>query len=138
MTLEVEAINHVGLVVRDLAAAGRFYGDALGLGRHHERETWFVLNRTSTLHLVPMPQANVDESLQHRIQHVALQVPDLRTVLVRLLDRDVQVFQMGFDGGRKRMTSPDDSIDFGTGSLFVYDPDGNLIEFMQLGHGVFA
>ncbi len=137
MKLEIEAINHVGIVVRDLAAADRFYGDVLGLARHHERETWFVLNPTSTLHLVPMPQAGVDETLRHRIQHVALQVPDLRVVLGRLLDRDAPVFQMGFDGGRKRMTSTDEPIDFGTGSLFVYDPDGNLIEFMQLGHGVF-
>ena len=47
------------------------------------------------------------------------------------------MFQTGFDGSEKDVADRDDAMDFGTGSLFVQDPDGNLIEFLQLGHGIF-
>jgi hypothetical protein len=36
------------------------------------------------------------------------------------------------------VNSPDDPLDFGVGTLFVRDPDGNLVEFLQLGHGLFT
>jgi len=34
--------------------------------------------------------------------------------------------------------APDDPLDFGTGTLFVRDPDGNLLEFLQMGRGFFT
>jgi len=87
---------------------------------------------------VPMPSATDGVSTYREAQHFALQVPDLRVVLRLLLDGDHQVFQIDFDWNRRWITSPNDTMEFGTGSLFVYDPDGNLIEFLQLGHGIFA
>jgi catechol 2,3-dioxygenase-like lactoylglutathione lyase family enzyme len=33
---------------------------------------------------------------------------------------------------------PDDPLDFGTGTLFVRDPDGNLVEFLQMRRGIFT
>jgi catechol 2,3-dioxygenase-like lactoylglutathione lyase family enzyme len=138
MSIRVEAINHVGLVVRDRAAAERFYIDILGFRPHHARPTWLVLNATSTMHLIPLPGADDGDSRRHAYQHVALRVPDLRAVLRRLLDHDVGVFQADFNGERKSVTSPDDPLDFGVGSLFVRDPDGNMIEFLQIGHGLFT
>jgi catechol 2,3-dioxygenase-like lactoylglutathione lyase family enzyme len=138
MKLTVETINHVGLVVRDKDAAERFYIDVLGLQRHHVRPSWLLLNAASTLHLIHLPAVAVDNSHHHMFQHVALQVPDLRAVLHLLLDHDVRVFQIDFQGNAKDLTSRDDSLDFGVGSLFVHDPDGNVIEFLQLGHGIFT
>jgi catechol 2,3-dioxygenase-like lactoylglutathione lyase family enzyme len=138
MRFPIEAINHVCLVVRDVGVAQRFYAEMLGLERHHAKPTWFVLNETSTLHLVPMPEAAAADSVYREAQHFALQVPDLRTVLRLLLDGDQQVFQIDFDWNKRWVTSPNDTLEFGTGSMFVYDPDGNLIEFLQLGHGIFT
>jgi catechol 2,3-dioxygenase-like lactoylglutathione lyase family enzyme len=37
MSITVEAIKHVGLVVRDLQAAEQFYGGVLGLQRPRTR-----------------------------------------------------------------------------------------------------
>jgi hypothetical protein len=36
------------------------------------------------------------------------------------------------------VTSGDAPLNFGVGSLFVRDPDGNVIEFLQPGHGIFT
>ncbi len=138
MSITVESINHVGLVVKDLEAAERFYVDVLGLKRHHIRPSWFVLNAASTLHLIPLADAAAVDPPHHAYRHVALQVPDLRAVLRLLLAGKVRVSQVDFSGDERDVTSLDDPLNFGVGSLFVRDPDGNLIEFLQLGHGIFT
>lgn len=138
MTVNVEAIHHVGLVVRDLREAEKFYVDVLGCRRHESRPSWFALNERCALHLIPMKQGEGEDPGWHAYRHVALQVADLRATLQVLLARGVPVAQIGFDGSRRVVTSPDDPLDFGVGSLFVHDPDGNLIEFLELGHGIFA
>jgi len=137
MRIEVEAIHHVCLVVRDRAAAERFYLEVLGLERHHTVPFWLVLNERATLHLFPLADA---ERGGPRLawQHFALQVKDLRAVLRLLLAHGFRPFQADFQSNRRVRTSPDDPLDFGTGTLFVHDPDGNLVEFLQLGHGLFT
>lgn len=138
MSITVEAINHVGLVVKDLKKAESFYVDVLGLQRHHFRPSWFVLNATTTLHLIPLADPNSADPPHHAYRHVALQVPDLRAILRVLLAGNVSVFQADFSGGERVAGSADAPLDFGVGSLFVRDPDGNLIEFLQIGHGIFT
>ncbi len=138
MKLKIEAVNHVCLVVKDLAAAEEFYVGMLGLSRHHKIKTWFVLNQQSTLHLVNIPEAEVDNSLYHEIQHFALQVPNMQEVLALLLDHGKKPFQMDFEGKTKDVNEANDPLDFGIGTLFVYDPDGNLVEFLQIGRGIFT
>lgn len=136
MALEIEAIHHVCLVVRNRDAAEAFYMGVLGLERHHKIPFWLILNERSTLHLVPMPDA--DDSRRMKFQHFALQVSDLRAVLRLLLDHGLRPFQTDFQSNRWEPVSHNDPLDFGTGSLFVHDPEGNLIEFLQLGHGLFT
>jgi catechol 2,3-dioxygenase-like lactoylglutathione lyase family enzyme len=138
MSITVEAINHVGLVVRDLQAAELFYGGVLGLQPHHVRPSWFVLNAASTLHLIPFRDVEAADPPHHAYRHVALQVPDLRVVAGVLLSAGLRVYQADFSGGERDVTSADAPLDFGVGALFVRDPDGNLIEFLQLGHGIFT
>jgi catechol 2,3-dioxygenase-like lactoylglutathione lyase family enzyme len=138
VTIPVEAINHVGLVVRDLAASDHFYRGVLGFPRHHARPNWFVLNATSTLHLIPLADPSATEAPHHAYRHVAFQVPGLRAVLQRLLGHGLRVFQADFTAGDREVTSVDDPLTYGVGTLFVRDPDGNLIEFLQIGHGLFT
>ena len=138
MEIVVQAINHVGVVVKDLDAAAQFYQGVLGLRPHHVRPNWFVLNSASTLHRIPLADPAAVEPAHHAYRHVALQVADLRAALGRLLAGGVRVFQADFQGGEREVTSQDDPLDFGVGTLFVRDPDGNLIELLQLGHGIFT
>lgn len=137
MNLNVEAINHVCVVVKNIAAAEDFYIGVLGLQRHHRIKSWLLLNKVSTLHLVHIPEATVDTSLYHEIQHFALQVPDLRAVVRHLLGRERVMFQMDFEGVEKSIESAEAPLDHGLGTVFTRDPDGNLIEFLQLGQGIF-
>jgi catechol 2,3-dioxygenase-like lactoylglutathione lyase family enzyme len=58
--------------------------------------------------------------------------------LVLLLRHGLTPFQADFQGNTRVVSAPDDPLDFGTGSLFVRDPDGNLVEFLQMGRGCFA
>jgi catechol 2,3-dioxygenase-like lactoylglutathione lyase family enzyme len=138
MGIQIEVIQHVGLVVSDMAAAERFYSGVLGLRRHHARPNWFVLNATSTLHLIPLRDATAADPRHHTYRHVALQVPDLRAVLRVLLAAELRVFQADFSGQERDVQSDGAPLDFGVGTLFVRDPDGNLIEFLQQGHGLFT
>ena len=135
--MRVEAINHVCVVVRDRVAAESFYVRIFEFQRHHARPTWLLLNETSTLHLVEIPEATVDESLYHEVQHFALQVLDLQAVLRRALASGLKPFQMDFEGNTRDVIDPEDALDFGLGTLFVRDPDGNLVEFLQEGRGIF-
>ena len=137
MSVTIEAVHHVGLVVKDLPAAERFYVDVLGLRRHATRRSWFHLNATSTLHLIPLADPAADEPPHHAYRHVALQVPRLSEVLRLLLDHQLRVFQVDFLGNEWDLENAEDPMDFGVGSLFVRDPDGNLVEFLELGHGIF-
>ncbi len=137
MSVTIEAIHHVGLVVKDLPAAERFYVDILGLRRHATRRSWLHLNATSTLHLIPLADPAAVEPSHHAYRHVALQVSELKEVLTLLLDHRLRVFQADFHGNERDVQAADDPMDFGVGSLFVRDPDGNLIEFLELGHGIF-
>lgn len=143
MGITVEQIHHVGLVVRDLPAAERFYAGALGLRRHPARPSWFVLTDRHAVHLIPLALtpfrgSAADDPPHHAYRHVALQVPDLRAALRTLLAGGVRVTQADLAGGERAVTSADEPLDFGVGSLFVTDPDGNRIEFLQLGHGLFT
>jgi catechol 2,3-dioxygenase-like lactoylglutathione lyase family enzyme len=138
VSIVVEAINHVGLVVKDLPTAERFYAGVLGLKRHHVRPNWFVLNAPSTLHLIPLADGAAVDPPHHAYRHVALQVADLRAVLQVLLAGGLRVFQADFTAGERDVTSVDAPLDFGVGTLFVRDPDANLIEFLQIGHGLFT
>jgi catechol 2,3-dioxygenase-like lactoylglutathione lyase family enzyme len=137
MSIEIKAINHICVVVKDQREAEKFYVDVLGLQRHPKVSSWFRLNDYATLHLVHIPEAEADDSLYHEIQHVALEVSNLTSVLSLLLSHHLAPFQMDFEGNTHNVSSKSDPLTFGIGTIFVRDPDGNLIEFIEVGHGIF-
>ncbi|HEX3982119.1 MAG TPA: VOC family protein [Acidisoma sp.] len=72
--IDIMSVNHVCLVVRSMEAAEAFYVGLLGLQPHQRIKSWLVLNATSTLHLLHIPDAgSVDSSPRLAIQHFALQ-----------------------------------------------------------------
>jgi catechol 2,3-dioxygenase-like lactoylglutathione lyase family enzyme len=137
MSLAIEAIHHVGLIVKDLKRAEEFYVGFLGLKRHRQRSNWLMLNATSTLHLIPLADPAASEPKHHAYRYVALQLADVRAVLHILPASRPRMFQADLVGDERDVVSTGDKLDFGDGSLFVRDPDGNLIEFLQMGHGIF-
>ncbi len=138
MSFTIEALNHVCLIVKDLEVAEKFYVRVLGLKRHPKIPTWYLLNEQSTLHLLSFRSSQVNDSVYRRYQHFALQISNLDQVLPLLLENNLKPFQMDLKGNTRPVVSLDDSLDFGVGTVFVRDPDGNLVEFIQMGRGIFS
>ena len=136
--IEITGINHVCLVVKDLMKSKHFFVEIIGLQQHPKIDSWLIIHEGVFLHLVTIPEASVDNSLYHEIQHFALQVKDLKKVQLRLLEFNLKPYQMDFNGNVQDITTPEDGLLFGIGTIFVTDPDGNLIEFIELGKGVFS
>jgi catechol 2,3-dioxygenase-like lactoylglutathione lyase family enzyme len=71
-------------------------------------------------------------------RHFALRVDRLEDMVTLLLAQGLRPFQATADQKQHRhLTSADDALDFGIGTVFVEDPDGNVVEFVQHGRGVF-
>jgi catechol 2,3-dioxygenase-like lactoylglutathione lyase family enzyme len=137
--VDVIAVHHVCLVVQDRKAAEAFYTGVLGFQPHHKVQSWLVLNDTSTLHLIIIPGAAPSNASPHRpVAHFALQVARLCDVLSLLMRAGQRPFQMDVTMKEHLLTDPGDPLTFGTGTLFVRDPDGNLIEFIEEGRGLFS
>ncbi len=132
------AINHVGLVVKDEDRAMHFYVDIVGLSRHPKVASWLAIGEGQAIHIIEIPEAQDADSLYHEIQHLALEVADLHAVLGALLKEGLRPFQMDFHGNTSDVTGIDNDLSFGIGTLFVRDPDGNLVEFVRLGKGIFS
>jgi hypothetical protein len=82
--------------------------------------------------------AEPDQSLRHRFQHFGPQVLALEDTLALLLEHGLQPLQIDFAGRTRQIMAPGEPLDFGTGTLFVRNPDGNLVEFLQMGRGFFS
>jgi glyoxylase I family protein len=117
MAVEAIRLQHVNLLVDDLDAASRFYGDVLGWQRASRPDfgfpgAWFDLGH-GQLHLVV-----VDQMPPPSGAHFAVEVDDLATVVADLEGAGVEVSPGGGTRGAGQQA-------------FCQDPAGNLIEFNQ-------
>ena len=62
----------------------------------------------------------------------------LEEVVTTLVVRGIKPFQCEIDATKRRELSDASDLNFGIGTVFVTDPEGNVIEFMQADRGVFA
>ncbi len=133
--IEILDLNHVTLVVRDVAAARRFYGEVLGLTEvasppSATHSTYWFRRGSAEIHLVPRSDAvqdpgdtphetdtGRDQSLS---RHLALQIADMDAAVATLQAAGVPTLL----GPRLRGD--------GAGQLFCYDPDGHLVELTTL------
>ena len=122
---EIQKIAHVSLIVSDTTRALVFYRDLLGLSVESSRPplgfpgAWLIIG-DQQIHLLELPNPDpTDGRPAHggRDRHVAFHVREL-------------------DGLRSRLTSAGirytDSRS-GRSALFCRDPDGNALEFIELG-----
>jgi len=112
--MRIFSLDHVALVVSDLGASCRFYGDQLGLSlitrpAFDFAGAWFALGPAQALHLI------MGEPVVCSRSHFALQVASIEEVEEFLRLRGVSY--------RPPRLRPD-----GAWQIFVYDPDGYRIE----------
>jgi len=125
-------ILHVGLTVRDPAAADRFYKDVLGFseiwrgGRDDARTDWInmkVPEGTEYLEYMLVGPEPVDRVRLGSLHHVALVVPDIQAALETVRSRpggwDRQTVRTPQVGRNKRW------------QLNLFDPDGSRAELME-------
>lgn len=134
-------IHHVGVRVRDIEASCKFYVGVLGLERHPEKGNWLRWNGAQgwPVHLMPAQDSEVGTDVLDLARHFAIEVDSLESILAVLLDKGMAPFQSGLNlAERRTVTSKADPLDFGIGTLFVEDPDGNIVEFAQVNRGIFS
>jgi catechol 2,3-dioxygenase-like lactoylglutathione lyase family enzyme len=115
--LQVAQIDHVSVVITDVARSRRFYRDMLGLQEIPKPRTfdfvvlWFDLGN---MHVHLLLKDNPD-TLSPR--HFALRVADVAAARAYFSGRGVEVQE----------TTPIPGAD----RFFIHDPDGNRIEIIQ-------
>lgn len=137
--MKYQGINHVSLLVTNSERARHFFLEVLGLEQHKHIPVWFIAG-ACTIHAIEIPDAPLETSPSPYdvVRHVALQVDNLNELLSRLLTASLKPFQVDIQMRKKPLTDPNDDLSYGTGTIFVSDPDGNLFEFVQIGRGFFA
>lgn len=112
-----QRIDHVAIIVTDLERARRFYSGVLGLDEVPRPISfdfvgaWFQIGPTC-LHLLGKPESDAPSP-----RHFCLWTDDLRSAARQLES-----------GGAAVQWKSDHKIP-GVDRFFVYDPDGNRIEF---------
>ncbi len=115
--LQIRQIDHVSVIVIDLARSRRFYRDVLGLKEIAKPRTfdfsvlWFDLGNQH-LHLLLKPQADTVSA-----RHFALRVADAQQARAYFQGHGVAIQE----------TTPIPGAD----RFFVFDPDKNRIEVIQ-------
>src|SRR5262249_15889972 len=116
--LGVTTIDHVSVLITDLAKARWFYRDVLGLPEIPKPKTfdfvalWFDLGGGQTLHLLQKPQPDTRSP-----RHFALRVWEGKQARESFRGRKIPIQETG----------PIPHCD----RFFVFDPDGNRIEIIQ-------
>ncbi len=130
----IEGVHHASLAVQDMDRALGFYVGVLGLQQHPGKLNWLLAGDGYALHLMP---ARLAPPPQEMGRHVAFAVGRLETVVERLLHHGLQPYQATVDQSEHHpVRDPGDPLTFGIGTVFVDDPDGNAIEFVQSGRGI--
>ncbi len=135
----ITTLNHVGIRVRDMNVAARFYCDLLGLRINDKKSNWLSLPDGRMIHLMPATDRSGDgNDIADLARHCAFQVDSLEDAVATLLARGLKPFQVELGaGGRRRSVVDAGDLGFGIGTVFVSDPDGNVLEFVDVERGIF-
>jgi glyoxylase I family protein len=125
--LSLRSLNHVSFPVRDLEKSVRFYRDVLGLAPIPRPDlpfpgAWLGGNGIQVHLIVPpegAPLGSPPPSLNPLGGHVAFAVESYDTVVAALHDAGIETLEAGSQ----------------VGQLWVRDPDGHLIELIELRAG---
>lgn len=128
MSLNVQSLDHVTIVVKDLAATRRFYVDMLGMRevprpRFQFVGQWFQAGATqihTILEAEGTGRAATGVETNSRGHHFAFLVEDAEAAYR-------QVIELGLPVISPPRTRPDGAV-----QVFVHDPDGHLVELCSV------
>ena len=131
------SLDHAAVVVQDAERARRFYVDVLGLEAHPTKPNWLLIDGHGAVNVLEL-RDRAPRTERYPPAHFALRVASLEAVRDRLLAAGLVPWQNALDWSSRDITDATSSLDWGIGTLFVLDPDGNGVEFIQAGRGIFA
>jgi catechol 2,3-dioxygenase-like lactoylglutathione lyase family enzyme len=136
--ITINRLNHVAVRAVDRARSEAFYVGVLGLEPHPTKHNWLrTKNRELGVHLMPGTERSTDgNDVADLARHFALESDDLEGVVDGLLAAGYTPFQAELTGKRKELADSRD-LTFGIGTIFVFDPDNNLVEFVDPTRGIF-
>ena len=117
--------HHVSLIVRDIARSREFYGGLLGLEEIERPDfglpgAWYQAGSVQVHLLEPPPDRDAGQppaELTPLAAHLAFEILDYETTAAKFEAAGMPVMGLGAE----------------VGQLFVRDPDGNVLEFIQPG-----
>src|ERR1700761_5906144 len=132
----VKGLHHVGVPVQNMDRAEAFYVGVLGLAPCEKKPNWLFAGDHFSVHLMP---SRPDLETVNPARHFTLEVARLEDIAGWRLTHGLRPYQLTVDQARRHdITSADDPLDFGIGTIFVEDPDGNTVEFLQRDRGITA
>ena len=129
--MEIAAIHHIALTVRDLERSKKFYREILSLaeiGRppFNFPGAWFQLGESQQIHLIVHDRATFREKpLDTRDVHFAVRVPDYRAAVEFLRGKGYRDDAEGNDPQRI-ILQPHGTAGFP--QIYICDPDRHVIE----------
>lgn len=120
----IGGINHVTIVVRDKNEAENFYFNVLGLEKLCIGKLLWVKVGNQYIHINENPNVRTTKSFHH----FAIEVEDLKSYLGNLMDKGIEVFDLG-DNLEKININSDLGKD--NRNYFIEDPSGNILEFID-------
>ena len=133
-------LHHVGVRVRNTEAMRHFYITVIGLKPHPEKDNWLGWEGGGyPVHLMAGTELSADgRDHTDLARHFAIEVKSLREVAKMLLSHGLRPFQSGLEVKEQRDVTADGDLSYGIGTIFVDDPDGNIVEFVQAGQGIYG
>lgn len=133
--MQLLGVHHCALAVHDMDLMLGYYRDALGMTRHPAKHNWLNAGRGFCLHLMPSTGARATRDPS---RHIAFQVEDLNRCALWLLAKELKPYQMSTEMEVFWVMDGAGALDKGIGTLFLDDPEGNTLEFIERDRGVFS
>lgn len=132
----IKGLHHVGVPVENMDRAEAFYVGILGLTPCEKKPNWLFAGDHFSVHLMP---SRPDLDHVNAARHFTLEVARLEDVAALLLTHGLTPYQLTVDQAHRHdIRSANEALDFGIGTIFVEDPDGNTVEFLQRDRGISA
>jgi catechol 2,3-dioxygenase-like lactoylglutathione lyase family enzyme len=137
--ITIKGLNHVGIRALDKVKSIAFYVGILGLEPHPKKQNWLrTKNMELCLHIMPGTERSTDgNDAADLARHFALESDDLEGVVDGLLAAGYKPFQVDITGQHRKELADSNDLTFGIGTIFIFDPDNNLVEFVDRTRGLF-
>ena len=140
MMMRITRLNHIGIRSLDRARTEQFYVGVLGLKPHPTKTNWLrTEDGELDVHIMPgTDRSNDGNDHADLARHLALETNDLEGVVDDLIAAGLKPFQSDITGKNLKDLSDSSDLSYGIGTVFVWDPDNNLVEFVDKKRGILA